>query len=155
MKTNMANNDNFFKENGLVMGRRIIVCTIMLVFTMACMAQSITSDQLKNGAWQEVLHDEKEKIIEIYNDSARVIVYSIFWKGKWDTLRDTAQLYYLSDTIPKSFDFKKVGKPSKGKYQVRWVLKRKIMRVNKIENYSDSILELDNGRILRRIKNGF
>jgi hypothetical protein len=155
MKTNMANNDNFFKENGLVMERRIIISMVMLVFTMACMAQSITSDQLKNGAWQEVLHDENEKIIEIYNDSARVIVYSIFWKGKWDTLRDTAQLYYLSDTIPKSFDFTKVGKPSKGKYQVRWVLKRKIMRVNKIENYSDSILELDNGRILRRIKNGF
>ena len=50
--------------------------------------------------------------------------------------------YYLSSKKPKSFDFSKVGKKTKGNYLVLWNKKMNEFYATKIDSLTDSILVL-------------
>lgn len=130
--------------------KKIMIFSLILLFCcMGSMAQEFSSEKLRRGVWRFTGSRANEKTIVIYNDSIEHETYTIFWKGKWDPF-SVDRPYYLSKSVPKNFDFNRVGKGDNGRYLVTWNDKIKELRAYEIADLTDDYLKfkLDDGDIL-------
>ena len=130
--------------------KKIMIFSLTLLFCcMGSMAQEFSSEKLRRGVWHRVGSRPDEKTITIYNDSIQHETYTIFWKGKWDPFT-IEKPYYLSKSVPKKFDFNRVGKGDNGRYLVMWIDKFEETEVYEIADLTDDYLKfkLDDGDIL-------
>ena len=130
--------------------KKIMIFSLTLLFCcMGAMAQEFSSEKLRRGVWHRIGSRPDEKTITIYNDSIQHETYTIFWKGKWDPFT-IEKPYYLSKSVPKKFDFNRVGKGDNGRYLVMWIDKFEETEVYEIADLTDDYLKfkLDDGDIL-------
>ena len=130
--------------------KKIMIFSLTLLFCcMGSMAQEFSSEKLRRSVWHRVGSRPDEKTITIYNDSIQHETYTIFWKGKWDPFT-IEKPYYLSKSVPKKFDFNRVGKGDNGRYLVMWIDKFEETEVYEIADLTDDYLKfkLDDGDIL-------
>ncbi len=130
--------------------KKIMIFSLLFVLCcMGAMAQEFSSEKLRRGVWRLTLCRADEKTVVTYNDSIERWTYTIFWKGKWDPF-SADKPYYLSNSVPKKFDFNRVGKGDNGRYLVTWNDKMKEVRVYEIADLTDDYLKfkLDDGDIL-------
>lgn len=97
---------------------RVIFSFALLFSMLSIKAQTFNIDQLIGGKWMEycVVDNDtlsKDKSIEF---SAKYMKFTDSFDE--EAPQSTSHYYYLSPTIPKTFDFTKVGKKTSGKYIV-------------------------------------
>jgi hypothetical protein len=93
------------------------IISLLLAIAAACNAQtSISINQLKGTKWmitQPVIDDETETVMCL--DSTYTVTVNFLPIKK---IADATFKYYLSPSVPPSFDFSKVGKPTSGKFLI-------------------------------------
>ena len=128
------------------MMKKVFFSVLFAFGSLASQAQEFSVEKLKQGVWRLQTNSAIEKTIREFSDSTENLTFSVFWEGQW---RSTSvdYPYYLSPTIPQTFDFSKVGKGESGKYFVKWNDKMKEFYVLEIVSLSDTYLQLKTGII--------
>lgn len=94
----------------------ILIITLLLMTISMCNAQVINSSQLANTVWINETESGNSETLEFTKDSVRISSY-------YPRLKDTVKYskpFYLSNNKNESFDMKKVGTPTSGKYLLNW-----------------------------------
>lgn len=93
------------------------IISLLLAIAAACNAQtSISINQLKGTKWQRTSPAYNDKISTlIYSDSTYMNITNYLLIKE---LSESTFKYYLSPSVPPSFDFSKVGKPTSGKFLI-------------------------------------
>ena len=130
------------------MMKKVIFSALFALGSLASIAQEFNIEKLKQGVWRQQTNSDIEKTIRVFSDSTENLTFSVFWEGQWRS-SSVDYPYYLSPTIPQTFDFSKVGKGVSGKYLVKWNDKMKEFYVLEIVSLSDTCLQLKTGIIDR------
>ena len=130
------------------MMKKVIFSVFLALGSLASQAQEFSVEKLKQNVWRQQTNSTTEKTIRKFSDSIENLTFSVFWKGQWRS-SSVDYPYYLSPTIPQTFDFNKVGKGEAGKYLVTWNDKMKEFYVLEIVSLSDTCLQLKTGIIDR------
>ena len=130
------------------MMKKVIFSVLLALGSLASQAQEFSVEKLKQDVWRQQTNSTTEKTISKFSDSIENLTFSVFWKGQWKS-SSVDYPYYLSPTIPQTFDFNKVGKGEAGKYLVTWNDKMKEFYVLEIVSLSDTCLQLKTGIIDR------
>ena len=106
------------------MNRKLILLLTLICISVCCYSQMQNSQSSLMGKKWIKKERYETNILEFSRDS-------IIDTSKYSLINKTVRYskpYYLSDNIPTSFDFTKVGKPSQGKYLI---------------DYNDKVQELE------------
>ena len=109
----------FFKQVICVLALFFCSCAHNSKYAGNSVIQSVDSTyhigMLKGTIWEAVDLTGREKRTEIYKDSMMTAICQYPRISHTDT---TNYYYYLSDVIPSTFDFSRVGKDTYGRYLV-------------------------------------
>ncbi len=101
--------------------RKLITTTgLLLLATVTCNAQDISTSKLANTVWTYEYNGIFE-FLEFSKDSIWETSYSSY---SHNTIR-YSKPYYLSEDKKEPFNMKKVGTSTSGKYLLRWNMKMK------------------------------
>ena len=90
------------------MMKKVIFSVLLALGSLASQAQEFSVEKLKQDVWRQQTNSTTEKTIKKFSDSIENLTFSVFWKGQWKS-SSVDYPYYLSPTIPQTFDFNKVG----------------------------------------------
>lgn len=91
------------------MSRKLILPLYLISIVGYCYSQNL----LMGSKWTKKERHEMNIIVFSRDSIIEISTYSLIQKTIW-----YSKPYYLSDSIPTSFEFSKVGKPSEGKYLI-------------------------------------
>ena len=128
---------------------KIILTILVSVFSLIEInAQTVSRTILKSGTWEWIYPECNYATTKMhFDDITRYWDVYYFYNKKTSTVVDT---YYLSDTLPDTFDKSRVGKVNNGKYIVflntsmRKGEKREIMTCFKVLNVTNDELRVEN-----------
>ena len=103
-----------------------------------CHAQPFSTKQLTGTRWRYVVPEEAG--ISMWRFTKGEIETTTYYFP--DRPNRSVRKYYLSKTIPTAFDFKKVGKNTKGKYLVYYIDKTGLMYYEEIVEMTPDSLKL-------------
>ena len=118
---------------------KTLLLNLILVIACSCNAQTVIPSDLLKGEWI--------RVDSIYNDRViKVVCSETTYKrsAKFGLLREVENTYqyYLSPTVPTSFDFSMVGKKTLGSYLVGYNSKMKNMFYYEIVSFEPTKLVL-------------
>ena len=99
--------------------RNILVISLVFLLSMVCHAQKIATSELNGTKWKEIspTYDYCERGMTFTMDT-RTTSTKFYKTGKEF---NCPLKYYLSSSIPKTFDSSQIGKNRKGSYIIQYV----------------------------------
>ena len=99
--------------------RNILVISLVFLLSMVCHAQKIATSELNGTKWKEIspTYDYCERGMTFTMDT-RTTSTKFYKTGKEF---NCPLKYYISSSIPKTFDSSQIGKSRKGSYIIQYV----------------------------------
>ena len=99
--------------------RNILVISLVFLLSMVCHAQKITTSELNGTKWKEIspTYDYCERGMTFTMDT-RTTSTKFYKTGKEF---NCPLKYYISSSIPETFDSSQIGKNRKGSYIIQYV----------------------------------
>ena len=99
--------------------RNILVISLVFLLSMVCHAQKIATSELNGTKWKEIspTYDYCERGMTFTMDT-RTTSTKFYKTGKEF---NCSLKYYISSSIPETFDSSQIGKKRKGSYIIQYV----------------------------------
>ena len=99
--------------------RNILVISLVFLLSMVCHAQNIATSELNGTKWKEIspTYDYCERGMTFTMDT-RTTSTKFYKTGKEF---NCSLKYYISSSIPETFDSSQIGKNRKGSYIIQYV----------------------------------
>ena len=99
--------------------RNILVISLVFLLSMVCHAQKIATSELNGTKWKEIspTYDYCERGMTFTMDT-RTTSTKFYKTGKEF---NCSLKYYISSSIPETFDSSQIGKSRKGSYIIQYV----------------------------------
>ncbi len=99
--------------------RNILVISLVFLLSMVCHAQKIATSELNGTKWKEIspTYDYSERGMTFTMDT-RTTSTKFYKTGKEF---NCPLKYYISSSIPETFDSSQIGKNRKGSYIIQYV----------------------------------
>ena len=127
---------------------KIILTILVSVFSLIeIYAQTVSRTILKSGTWEKIYPECNYSTTKMHYDETKMY-WDVYYFYNKETITEV-DTYYLSDTLPDTFDKSRVGNVNNGKYIVmlntnmREGKKRELMTCFKVLNVTNDELRIE------------
>jgi hypothetical protein len=131
----------------MIMKKIILIILVSVFGLIEINAQTVSQTILKSGTWEKIYPECNYSTTKMHFDETKMY-WDVYYFYNKETITEV-DTYYLSDTLPDTFDKSRVGKVNNGKYIVllntsmRKGKKREFMTCFEVLNVTNDELRIE------------